>query len=51
MGDYKLVYFKVRGLGEEIHLLLSDQGVQYVDDQVEFDKWPEVKAKMQFGQV
>lgn len=38
-----LHYFNARGRGELIRLLRAQGGVEYVDDRVEFEKWPELQ--------
>jgi len=49
--NYKLTYFKVRGLGEQIRLLLNDQGIPFEDFQFEREQWESIKPTMQFGQT
>jgi len=51
MTDYKLTYFGVRGLGEQIRLLMHDNKIAFTDDKFTADKWPAIKATMAFGQV
>uniref|UniRef100_A0A914WRX0 Glutathione S-transferase n=1 Tax=Plectus sambesii TaxID=2011161 RepID=A0A914WRX0_9BILA len=50
-GQYKLTYFPVRGLGEQIRLLLNDQGIPFEDFQFDRNDWPKIKPTMQFGQT
>ncbi|CAB3402078.1 unnamed protein product [Caenorhabditis bovis] len=48
-----LTYFSIRGYGEYIRLLLTDQGVDFVDERVAYksDEWAQMKSSMAFGQV
>uniref|UniRef100_A0A1I7XV95 glutathione transferase n=1 Tax=Heterorhabditis bacteriophora TaxID=37862 RepID=A0A1I7XV95_HETBA len=48
---YKVTYFDIRGFGEYIRLLLTDQGVEFIDDRIEREKWPEMKSRFAFNQV
>jgi len=48
---YKVTYFAIRGLAEEIRLLLHDNNLQFNDCKVSADEWAKIKPTMQFGQV
>jgi glutathione S-transferase len=50
-GHYKVSYFNVRGLGDQIRLLMHDNGIKFEDHRFEFSEWPAIKQTMQFGQV
>ncbi|KAJ3409064.1 hypothetical protein HDV05_004596 [Chytridiales sp. JEL 0842] len=39
--QYKLLYFNIRGLGEEIRLFLNDRQIPHEDERV--SNWPEIK--------
>ena len=39
----KLVYFDARGRVEPIRIVLAYAGVQYEDERISFEKWPELK--------
>ncbi|XP_023329805.1 probable glutathione S-transferase 9 [Eurytemora carolleeae] len=47
----KLTYFGVRGKGEIIRLLLHVGKVDFVDERITKEDWPELKPSMLFGQV
>jgi len=52
MVHYKLTYFSVKGLGEQIRLILSYGGKPFEDNRVEFDdSWNSLKQKTLFGQL
>ena len=48
---YKLYYFKLKGRAEFARLIFAQAGVQYEDVRIEYEKWPEVKPTMPFGQM
>lgn len=43
MPSYKVTYFAIKGLGEPIRFILSQAGVDFVDDRVETSDWPKIK--------
>ncbi len=44
MHDYKLIYFDdVVGRGEVTRLLLHQAGVEFVDERINKESWPELK--------
>lgn len=49
--SYKLTYFPVRGLGENIRLLCADNGLPLTDVAVQGEQWAELKPKCAFGQL
>ncbi|NP_001165924.1 glutathione S-transferase S8 isoform X1 [Nasonia vitripennis] len=51
MPSYKVTYFNIKGLGEPIRFILSQAGVDFVDDRVESADWPKIKPTTPFGQM
>ncbi|XP_059154693.1 glutathione S-transferase P 1-like isoform X3 [Physella acuta] len=51
MGKYQLIYFNVRGRGEAIRLLFSDNGIAYEEINCGENWQKDWKHQMQFGQV
>eukprot|EP00118_Oscarella_pearsei_P028740 m.2812 g.2812 ORF g.2812 m.2812 type:complete len:208 (+) comp8916_c0_seq1:133-756(+) len=49
MPTYKLTYFTGRGRAEIIRLILAQGGVEYEDERIPGDKWPELKPKTPTG--
>jgi len=47
----KLTYFDMRGLAENIRLIMAQAGVDYEDCRIEKGQWPGMKDSMPFGQV
>jgi glutathione S-transferase len=41
--SYKLVYFNARGKAEHIRFIFAYAGVDYEDERISQDKWPELK--------
>lgn len=48
---YKLIYFNARGRAEHIRFIFAYAGVEYTDERVPREKWPEFKKKMPFAMV
>ncbi|XP_058788916.1 glutathione S-transferase-like [Phymastichus coffea] len=48
---YKLIYFNARGRAEHIRYVLAFAGVDYVDERISKERWPELKKSMPFGQL
>ncbi|XP_055298070.1 glutathione S-transferase-like isoform X2 [Sitodiplosis mosellana] len=48
---YKLYYFDIRGLGEQIRILLAYGGIEYEDIRITQEEWPAIKPTMPFGQI
>lgn len=46
---YKLIYFNARGRAEHIRFIFAYAGVEYEDERISREKWPELKKKMPFG--
>lgn len=40
---YKLIYFPVRGRGESIKYIFAQAEVDYDNQIVQFDEWPQLK--------
>jgi len=51
MPDYKLTYFNVMGLGEQIRWLLHYVEQDFEDNRISFDKFTEMKSELPFRQV
>lgn len=41
--SYKLIYFNARGRAEHIRYVLAYAGVDYVDERLPKERWPELK--------
>jgi glutathione S-transferase len=41
--SYKLIYFNARGKAELIRFIFAYAGVDYEDERISKDKWPELK--------
>jgi len=41
--SYKLIYFNARGKAEHIRFIFAYAGVEYEDERISQDKWPELK--------
>ncbi|KAK9694012.1 Glutathione S-transferase, N-terminal domain [Popillia japonica] len=46
---YKLIYFNARGRAEHIRFIFAYAGIEYEDERISREKWPELKKKMPFG--
>ncbi|CAJ0581749.1 unnamed protein product, partial [Mesorhabditis spiculigera] len=51
MPHYKLTYFDLRGLGETARQLFALAKVEFEDNRVQRENWPELKPKTPFGQM
>ena len=51
MPAYKLYYFNMKARAELARLIFAQAGVPYEDVRIEFEKWPELKPTMPFGQM
>jgi glutathione S-transferase len=47
----RILYFDIRGRAEPLRLLLEDVGVEYPDQQVTLEQWPETRATIPFGRM
>jgi hypothetical protein len=41
--SYKLIYFNARGKAEHIRFIFAYAGVEYEDERISQEKWPELK--------
>jgi glutathione S-transferase len=44
-----LVYFNIRGRGQNIRFLCKAAGIDFHDKQIKFDDWPKLKAEKVYG--
>uniref|UniRef100_A0AC34FY38 Glutathione S-transferase n=1 Tax=Panagrolaimus sp. ES5 TaxID=591445 RepID=A0AC34FY38_9BILA len=51
MPEIKLVYFDLRGLGEPARLILTYAKVDFKEDRISMDQWPELKSKTKTGKL
>jgi len=49
--QYKLSYFDVRGLAEPIRLIFAVKGIEYEDNRIEREAWPEQKSNTPWGSL
>jgi hypothetical protein len=47
--SYKLIYFNARGKAELIRFIFAYAGVDYEDERISQDKWPELKRSEYHG--
>lgn len=40
---YKLIYFNARGRAEHIRYIFAHAGIDYVDERISKERWPELK--------
>lgn len=43
---YRLIYFNARGRAEHIRFIFAYAGVEYEDERIPREKWPELKKSM-----
>uniref|UniRef100_A0AC35FTD9 Glutathione S-transferase n=1 Tax=Panagrolaimus sp. PS1159 TaxID=55785 RepID=A0AC35FTD9_9BILA len=51
MPEIKLVYFDLRGLGETARLILKYAKVDFKEDRISMEQWPELKATTKTGKL
>ena len=51
MADYKLRYFGFRARGEPIRFLFHYAGIEFEDERIAFEDWPDLKTSLLFHQV
>ncbi|XP_012276764.1 glutathione S-transferase [Orussus abietinus] len=49
--SYKLIYFNARGRAEHIRYIFAMVGIDYVDERVPKERWPELKKSMPYGML
>ncbi|EFA00065.1 glutathione S-transferase [Tribolium castaneum] len=49
--NYKLIYFNARGRAEHIRFIFAYAGVEYEDERIPREKWPEIKKRTPFGML
>ncbi|XP_015590154.1 glutathione S-transferase [Cephus cinctus] len=49
--SYKLIYFNSRGRAEHIRYIFAFAGIDYVDERVPKERWPELKKCMPYGML
>lgn len=42
---YKLIYFNARGRAEHIRFIFAYAGVEYIDERIEKEQWPDYKKR------
>nr|AVT42192.1 glutathione S-transferase s3 [Lissorhoptrus oryzophilus] len=48
---YKLTYFNIPGLAEQIRYIFAYADQEFEDVRINHDQWPELKNKTPFGKV
>ncbi|KAL6437607.1 hypothetical protein ACFW04_004199 [Cataglyphis niger] len=48
---YKLIYFNARGRAEHIRYIFAYAGIDYIDERITNDCWPELKKSMPYGML
>ncbi|XP_078037203.1 glutathione S-transferase-like [Augochlora pura] len=51
MPSYKLTYFNYTGLAEPIRFLLHQCGIQFEDERIALEDWPQIKTQMPVEQL
>ena len=51
MPTYKLVYFEARGRAELLRLIFTESGVDFLDEKVSVEEWPEKKTSKFLNKV
>ncbi|XP_076239033.1 glutathione S-transferase-like [Calliopsis andreniformis] len=49
--SYKLIYFNARGRAEHIRYIFAYAGIDYVDERIPKERWPELKKSMPYGML
>jgi glutathione S-transferase len=49
--SYKLIYFNARGKAEHIRFIFAYAGVNYEDERISQDKWPELKRSKYYKMI
>ncbi|KAG7213588.1 hypothetical protein KM043_002842 [Ampulex compressa] len=48
---YKLIYFNARGRAEHIRYIFAYAGIDYIDERIPKERWPELKKAMPYGKL
>uniref|UniRef100_UPI001438DE70 hematopoietic prostaglandin D synthase-like n=1 Tax=Bombus vancouverensis nearcticus TaxID=2705178 RepID=UPI001438DE70 len=48
---YKLIYFNARGSAEHIRYIFAYIGIEYIDDRIPLQLWPEYKDSMPYKKL
>ncbi|XP_031842334.1 glutathione S-transferase [Nomia melanderi] len=48
---YKLIYFNARGRAEHIRYIFAYAGIDYIDERIPKERWPELKKSMPYGML
>ncbi|XP_033230948.1 glutathione S-transferase-like [Belonocnema kinseyi] len=48
---YKLIYFNARGRAEHIRYIFAYAGIDYIDERIPKERWPEIKKTMPYGML
>ncbi|XP_020280143.1 glutathione S-transferase-like [Pseudomyrmex gracilis] len=48
---YRLIYFNARGRAEHIRYIFAHTGIDYIDERISNDRWPELKKSMPYGML
>lgn len=43
LPTYKLIYFNARGRAEHIRYIFAYAGIDYIDERIPKERWPELK--------
>lgn len=46
LPHFKLIYFNARGRAEHIRFIFAYAGLEFIDERIPKEKWPEVKKSM-----
>lgn len=49
--QYKLIYFNARGRAEHIRYIFAYAGIDYIDERIPKERWPEIKKTMPYGML
>lgn len=50
LPHYKLIYFNARGRAEHIRFIFAYAGVEYEDERIPKERWPELKKSRLLAQ-
>ncbi|KAF7991294.1 hypothetical protein HCN44_002856 [Aphidius gifuensis] len=49
--SYKLIYFNARGRAEHIRFIFAYAGIDFIDERIPKERWPEIKKSMPYGML